>query len=422
MTDDASITDVILLVHGIRDYGRWTTKAAALFKDTERLKIFPVKYGYFDAITFLAPKNSSDVPYKKLVALYESAVENVPNARVSIIAHSHGTFLVGRLLDEFMCPALYRVILCGSVLPRNYDWDNVRVRFSAPDKFCLNECGASDPWPLQAEAARKRYGASGRHGFENSVLVTNQWYLGGHDLFFRRQHMVNWLPFIREGRLPRENGVQPEPLLIERIFATFPFTPFLWRACVTIGWATVRFWYLWALAAFLTVAMLIYLYVRSGPNYYSITLSPVLQEVSAKASGFDAEKWKRYVSTNFLSDYSRDVAFDAIVVKVAPSQAEDAGSTRTLFLCAEGDCAALTDPNTFVVALTIAESDLPTDPTNLEPKVKITNGTSHIGYPKVRVKGRFENVVRYGDHGGKLFMKGDSLGYSGEHQDCPVLK
>src|SRR5262245_31492649 len=91
-----------------------------------QIHVIPIKYGYFDAFRFWFPSWTRKRPIERVhtqiqVAL-QVARERDPNAKLSIIAHSFGTYIVGEILKRDFTLKLHGLILCGSVLPQDFPW------------------------------------------------------------------------------------------------------------------------------------------------------------------------------------------------------------------------------------------------------------------------------------------------------------
>jgi hypothetical protein len=120
-----------------------------------------------------------------------------PEAKLSIIAHSFGTYVIGKILQKHFDLYIHRLILCGSVLPRDFPWEQYQGRFD--DTRAINECGKADIWPVLAKSLSWGYGASGTHGF-GAVLVTDRYHSGGHGQYFASEFVEKyWAPLIQRG-------------------------------------------------------------------------------------------------------------------------------------------------------------------------------------------------------------------------------
>lgn len=202
-----SIEEVVLILHGIRDFGSWQTRVKKQLESSRKIKAFTVKYGRFGLLRFVFPKvlfDFSAAPLQKVRREIENIKSAYPTAELSVIAHSFGTHLLMRLLKSDPHILVKRILLCGSVVDSDFKWESVRLQIgdnsdSAKEKFILNDCGNADKWPLLAKAIG--YGAIGTNG-AGSVLVTDRFHLGKHSLFFDVEFMKKfWIPFFESGEI-----------------------------------------------------------------------------------------------------------------------------------------------------------------------------------------------------------------------------
>lgn len=235
---------VVVLVHGIRTRAPWFEKVASVLRESAGVRVVLVRFGYFDLFQFLLPPLRR-MPITKLRKELTSALHNTNVEKVSVIAHSFGTYAVYRVLEEEPQIVLHRLILCGSIIPRSANWNRFIGR--QLDSRPLNDCGTKDVWPVIAESATWEYGASGTYGFGTE---------GAHDRFFPFSHsdFFNdevlhdyWLPWIKSGEWregPCADSASSEPkfhspwwwVLFEKIkirwIALATLTLFVWWAAV----------------------------------------------------------------------------------------------------------------------------------------------------------------------------------------------
>jgi hypothetical protein len=198
---------VVLLIHGIRTTARWI----GMIKNTlERSSTTPlivelVYYGRFSLLRFLLPGPTRWGP----VATVKQYVEAVrkrnddlakpfdERRRISVIAHSFGTYCLFRALDKQPNIKLHRVILCGFVLPTGFDIGRYRLQLG-PDKI-LNECGDRDPWPVLAKKIAWGCGSAGTFGLSNE-RARNRFHRNGHSDYFDAGFVRDmWEPFLSRG-------------------------------------------------------------------------------------------------------------------------------------------------------------------------------------------------------------------------------
>jgi hypothetical protein len=106
---------------------------------------------------------------------------------------------VSHLMKEGFDLKFHRIIFCGSVVPYNFDYEQIQNRFVAP---ILNEVGTRDIWPAVAESITSGYGSAGTYGFRRP-LVRDRWHNGaGHGYFLDARFCKKyWIPFLSSGEI-----------------------------------------------------------------------------------------------------------------------------------------------------------------------------------------------------------------------------
>lgn len=186
------VADVVLVVHGIRDVGYWTQKVArrviAKARETIPDKVFAMEttsYGYFPMAPFLlASQRREKVEW--LMNQYAEAMVTYPSAEFSCVAHSNGTYLIAKALEQYPPCSFKRIVFAGSVVRRTFDWkDHV---LAGRVGSVLNYVATSDwvvAWfPKLFELLRiQDLGSAGYDGFRG-VLPASLWQVrfvpGGH--------------------------------------------------------------------------------------------------------------------------------------------------------------------------------------------------------------------------------------------------
>ncbi len=199
----------VCLIHGIRTRAEWADRAASILKKADpSIRAVPLRYGFFDAIRFLLPWSwTRKRPILRITRLLRDEIARKPD-QVSIIAHSFGTYILARILEDENDIRFHRVILCGSIVPDDFPWENFSHRLD-PDRedswHAVNDCGMRDIWPVLAASATWGYGSSGRFGFGHG-RVKDRFFDIGHGDFFSEDHIrTNWLPYVTGGVV--EDGV-----------------------------------------------------------------------------------------------------------------------------------------------------------------------------------------------------------------------
>jgi pimeloyl-ACP methyl ester carboxylesterase len=211
---------VVLIVHGIRTEAEWEELVANVLHKTGLVLAQPFRYGYFDLLQFLTPGSwTRHKPIDRLHRELRELSRRYPRAKMTVIAHSFGTYAICSILEDFRDLNLHRLILCGSVVPLDFRWDRVRDQVQCR---IINECGVSDIWPRLAQSCTWGYGASGSVGF-GAAGVKDRFHRGTHSDFFSEQFVtVHWLPLVLYGDTPESFQVRARTPLVHRLISRFP--------------------------------------------------------------------------------------------------------------------------------------------------------------------------------------------------------
>jgi hypothetical protein len=185
---DGADPDLVVTVHGIRTFGSWQNRLAALLRQARPdVRISSYGYGYFSAIAFA-------IPFLRWIEVrrFRSRLLQVfranPGAQVSIVAHSFGTHLVAwalRGMDPRDLPSIRCILLAGSVLKSDFDWSPLLD--SGKVDAVVNDCGVDDNVLLLSQFAILFTGMAGRvgfYGFTHERLV-NRFFAGAHSHYFQ---------------------------------------------------------------------------------------------------------------------------------------------------------------------------------------------------------------------------------------------
>jgi pimeloyl-ACP methyl ester carboxylesterase len=226
---------IVVLIHGIRTQASWAEMIASVFKSKTDALVQPIRYGYFSALGFLSPLFTRTFPIKRITRELQDIRADNPNAKISVIAHSFGTYALLNVLKD---PAirLHRIVLCGSIVPTSFR----RAQFKAQldDSPILNDCGTHDIWPVLAQSLTWGYGATGTFGF-GTFGVHDRFNKFGHSDYFDANFVETyWVPFISDGTiLPTDwEKVRRTPPAWQSILAWLPLQ---WIFLIAVlGWAS----------------------------------------------------------------------------------------------------------------------------------------------------------------------------------------
>jgi pimeloyl-ACP methyl ester carboxylesterase len=229
---------IVLLIHGIRTRATWAEKVRKTIESRAGFQVQPVKYGFVNTVRFIFPFLTRQSIIDRFVDEYRAAKLRNPDARISVIAHSFGTYVVTKALARATDVVLERVILCGSVVAESFRTAPYRAQLG--DKPILNECGTNDIWPLLAKSAAWGYGATGTFGF-GSDGIRDRFHNFSHSSYFTEEFVRDyWLPYLAEGKLDTTEWdlTRPNPPYWHSVITMLPIK---WLAAIAL--AAMAFWY-----------------------------------------------------------------------------------------------------------------------------------------------------------------------------------
>lgn len=170
------VTDVVFVIHGIRDKGHWTQKIARRVKARarktrgKRVESVTATYGYFPMLPFLRP-HARRLKVEWLMDRYTETYAQYPHAKFHYVGHSNGTYLLAKALESYPSVRFHRVVFVGSVVRTDYSWAAAEARGQV--ERVLN-IPASEDWvvaffPKAFELAELQdLGSAGHDGFQSN--------------------------------------------------------------------------------------------------------------------------------------------------------------------------------------------------------------------------------------------------------------
>jgi pimeloyl-ACP methyl ester carboxylesterase len=246
---------VVLLLHGIRTQGEWAQRAAAAIESNPSMSARPIRYEFFDALRFLFPFSTfREKPIRRITRLIRDELSRDP-ASLSVVAHSFGTYLIAKVLEREPDILLHRLILCGSIIVDDFEWEKYGHRLDDASEGgwqVVNDCGMDDRWPVIARSITWGYGASGSFGFGHP-RVKDRYFNVGHSGFFREDFVrTYWLPYLSTGKI--ETGVLDRP------------TNRWWVSLLTVPYLKLRYLFLMMFLGLATIigSFLVETFTESG--------------------------------------------------------------------------------------------------------------------------------------------------------------
>lgn len=196
---------VVILLHGIRTAGAWQTRVKTIFEAETDATVIPIKYGYFDLLRFVAPsKTIRSGPVVKVRRELQQVLKDHPGRQIIVFAHSFGSYVISRVLNEERDIKIDRLILCGSVVDTDFDWPRVGEQitdYKSGGNRIINECGARDVLPVLASSVTWGYGSSGTFGMGTGGVL-DRFHSFGHSGFFEEAFVRKyWLPIIKDEKV-----------------------------------------------------------------------------------------------------------------------------------------------------------------------------------------------------------------------------
>lgn len=189
---------IVVLLHGMNTNAEWQEALAESIRNSTNIDPRVVGYGNFHPLKFLIPYVFRRGRILKVIADLRGLRASNPEADISIVAHSFGTFIVSKILSSDRTIRFHRILLCGAIVDSDYDWSAAMNQFKEP---VINDVGRRDFYPSMAKAWSWGFGDSGTTGFQNS-LVRDRYFTYGHSGFLNVRHMSRyWLPFLLDGRV-----------------------------------------------------------------------------------------------------------------------------------------------------------------------------------------------------------------------------
>lgn len=196
----------VISVHGIRTRGKWQKDLSPALSGAG-FTYEPLDFGSFGALMLLIPFFRR----RKVKWLRDELATN--KSAPSVIAHSFGSYLVAKALEMDPHLKFGRIILCGSIVRRDFPW---HILISGGRVEAVLNCSSkSDLWPRVVTWLVPDAGPSGTLGFNGpSAFVFEERHAAfGHSGWFYSAHYAqSWIPFLSDG-LVRHQSLVVIPLV-----------------------------------------------------------------------------------------------------------------------------------------------------------------------------------------------------------------
>ena len=228
---------LVVSLHGIRTRGAWQ-KEINIALNQAGFDHQPVDYGRFGLIRFLLPFARNGCVDRFRDNCRQKAGESA-EGNPSLIAHSLGSYIATKAMARYGL-RFDQVILCGSIVPTDYDWDAI-VAGGFADRV-LNDHGRVDTWARVAEYVVADAGASGLSGFERTAkgkVINRDHPDWGHSTYFHDLNYArSWIPFLQKRDPERLPAVRPP-----KVNRRFRRTMFVLASMLVL--ALAAWWWWW---------------------------------------------------------------------------------------------------------------------------------------------------------------------------------
>ena len=224
---------IVVLLHGIRTQAPWAEMVAALLREHCQVAVVvPIRYGYFDLLRFLSPVLTRRKPVERILRELRAMRSRFPEGKISVIAHSFGTYAICEALAEPDI-RLERLVLCGTIVRRDFRWD--RHTAQLPETV-LNDCGTHDILPVLATTATWGYGPTGTFGF-GTFGVRDRFNKFTHSAYFTPRFVQDyWVPYLRDGTVHSTDWERQRntPPWWQSVLTLVPLRWFLLLLCLSL--------------------------------------------------------------------------------------------------------------------------------------------------------------------------------------------
>lgn len=199
---------VLVTVHGILSSGQWNMALAPVVSNQGW--VF-APYVYDDNSPTVLVKEKGR---QKAVDGFRRWIFDLKSKYpypISVLAHSFGTFIIGDYIQGFSAggatPVVFNsIILTGSILPRDYDWESVRGKCVGS---VYNEIAPKDTWVallgnnIVKALVGDCFGPSGTEGFTCKCRILTQRkspIFGHNNVILPDVVETRWMPYLRMHR------------------------------------------------------------------------------------------------------------------------------------------------------------------------------------------------------------------------------
>jgi hypothetical protein len=194
---------LVIPIHGIRSDAAWIPKFTFL-ASTQNWGVAPFVYGFESGTILGDEKRKAEIVDE--FRLWLDEIRKTFNGTISVVAHSFGTYIIGRYLETAgsLLEQFGGIVLAGSILNTEFKWDEILENEAAT--MVLNTRSQSDEWVKWLPEGGIRFlakdplmGKAAVEGFKvnHDRLLERQSNLLTHSSMFESDVILRiWLPFL----------------------------------------------------------------------------------------------------------------------------------------------------------------------------------------------------------------------------------
>ena len=201
---------VLVTIHGLLSNASWNSELLPIFSN-EGWTVAPYYYGFQTPDILFRPNERQKAvdEFREWIQSIKDQYCHSVNTKISVIAHSFGTYIIGAYLAGFEGnpPVQFEsIILTGSILSEDYDWSKIEGTNSVG--HVRNEIAPNDQWVKWMPnkpwlKLDKLFGQAGVNGFINNsaLLEQNRTSIFDHNNVIKRDVILKyWLPYLKTNR------------------------------------------------------------------------------------------------------------------------------------------------------------------------------------------------------------------------------
>ncbi|HHG8918181.1 TPA: esterase/lipase family protein [Klebsiella oxytoca] len=201
---------VLVTIHGLLSNASWNSELVPIFSN-DGWTVAPYYYGYTtpDILLRKGERRKAVDDFREWIQSIKDQYCQSPDTKISVIAHSFGTYIIGAYLAGFEGdpPVQFEsIILTGSILSEDYDWGKMEKTYSVGN--VRNEIAPNDQWVKWMPDSSwikldELFGKAGTNGFSStsSILEQIKTSIFDHNNVIKRDVILKkWLPYLKTNK------------------------------------------------------------------------------------------------------------------------------------------------------------------------------------------------------------------------------